>query len=250
LTLPREIALLWHGRLTIPRFLYFTSRYTLIIAWTDALVLTFGQFPMNFPHCTDLGRLSEAMEVVSQLSIAILLTWRTVVIYGAPFKILPILVPLILSIAVLGFRNVMMVSCAPTLIKTSAVALGGLLFSLACLTFDTTVVILTLYKYFRLKHQYDSIHVTLLAWVVQEGCFYYVLISMANLLNILIFWAAPIELIDMGNYAGRSLAAILTARFMLDLRADIEGQSTEASMIPMTALLGTEGSPEETGQAK
>jgi len=233
LTLSQELSFFLKGRLTYSKILYFTLRYSLVVAWLDALLLNFGLVnPSSLKICTNLARLSEALEIVSQVTIAIVLTARTWALFGSKRQTLYVLLPMVIAICVLGFHDVAVINCKsnPSAVKTSSFKLAGFLVSCACLVFDTTVAIYTVIRYYHFRRTYGGFErVTLMDWVVKQGCLYFVSMSLANLMNIIIYWAAPVALIGIGNYAGRSISAVLTSRFILGVQSGPSGWRSTSS---------------------
>ncbi|KAJ7665479.1 hypothetical protein DFH06DRAFT_1187478 [Mycena polygramma] len=105
--------------------------------------------------------------------------------------------------------------CFPMSKPHSAHLLG---FFIAPLLFDTIVTLMTVWKAFTIRRRNGGPNSRLIQTFLREGVFYYILISIANLING-IFYLQPRQVISAINIPlSVMMAPILACRLILDLR--------------------------------
>ncbi|KAA1467941.1 hypothetical protein DENSPDRAFT_833119 [Dentipellis sp. KUC8613] len=105
--------------------------------------------------------------------------------------------------------------CFPMSKPHSAHLLG---FFIAPLGFDTVVTSMTVWKAFRIRRQHGGPSSRLIQTFLREGVFYYLLISISNLING-IFYLQPRQVISAINIPlSVMLSPVLACRLILDLR--------------------------------
>ncbi|PPR03796.1 hypothetical protein CVT24_007476 [Panaeolus cyanescens] len=105
--------------------------------------------------------------------------------------------------------------CLPMSKPHSAHLLG---FFIAPLLFDTVVTFMTVWKAFDIRRRNGSPNSRLIQTFLKEGIFYYILISIANLING-IFYLQPRQAISAINIPlSVMLGPVLSCRLILDLR--------------------------------
>ncbi|TFK30935.1 hypothetical protein FA15DRAFT_580312, partial [Coprinopsis marcescibilis] len=105
--------------------------------------------------------------------------------------------------------------CFPMSKPRSAHLLG---FFIAPLLFDTVVTLMTVWKAFNIRRRNGGPNSRLIQTFLREGVFYYILISIANLING-IFYLQPRQVISAINIPlSVMLGPVLACRLILDLR--------------------------------
>ncbi|KAJ6575448.1 hypothetical protein B0H19DRAFT_1254998 [Mycena capillaripes] len=105
--------------------------------------------------------------------------------------------------------------CFPMSKPHSAHLLG---FFIAPLLFDTIVTLMTVWKAFTIRRRNGGPNSRLIQTFLREGVFYYILISIANLING-IFYLQPRQVISAINIPlSVMMAPVLACRLILDLR--------------------------------
>ncbi|KIK07231.1 hypothetical protein K443DRAFT_129234 [Laccaria amethystina LaAM-08-1] len=105
--------------------------------------------------------------------------------------------------------------CLPMSKRHSAHLLG---FFIAPLLFDTIVTFMTVWKAFNIRRRNGGPNSRLIQTFLREGVFYYILISIANLING-VFYLQPRQVISAINIPlSVMLGPVLACRLILDLR--------------------------------
>ncbi|KAF8583532.1 hypothetical protein K439DRAFT_1661237 [Ramaria rubella] len=253
-TLPREISLIWRWpwprssdlfhnrseslwdfRLSINKssLLYVLMRYPLLVAWIMLPIL--GLHP-NVDRCTSLSQFAQAMDILSQTTVAVILLLRTYALWNQNPLVLILLGIVGLSIPGIGIWSIVLTNCVYTFDASvqSQLKLITMLFSLLTVIFDTLVVILTVYRYFQLQRVMKMSEGTLLRLIIQNGLVHYAVLFVAHMSGVIIFWVTNHSPFTSQRWLiienrALQLSVNIISHFMLDLR-EMTQEATETTM--------------------
>ncbi|KAH7916463.1 hypothetical protein BJ138DRAFT_1108826 [Hygrophoropsis aurantiaca] len=227
ISLPREWRFIWRTHWTPVKIAYLFCRY-----WVIAVVpyLLFA-FVVSHPKemCEKIFKVPVALAMWNQVGSESVLLIRTYAFFN---RNIYILVGLITALAgVVAYQLYVDTSqmillefvtppfdvgpCFPASKPHSAHLLG---FFIAPLLFDTIVTSMTVWKAFAIRRRSGGPSSKLIQTFLREGVFYYILISIANLING-IFYLQPRQVISAINIPlSVMMAPVLACRLILDLR--------------------------------
>ncbi|KAG8895963.1 hypothetical protein FRB99_000239 [Tulasnella sp. 403] len=196
-SLQREWILIWKTRWSIIKCLYLLCRYWVILTMPYVLWVYIEDHSLN--ACNKLYRSPVAIAMWNQLWAEGVLLIRTYAFLGNK---LPVLIGLVLALcavvayqlyvditqmALLPFLDPSGGPCFPTVKFPGSPHIMA--FFLAPLLYDTLVTCLTLWRAWELRKQTGGRSGSpLLKTFVQEGLYYFFLISAANLVNAIFYW--------------------------------------------------------------
>lgn len=223
--IPREYKYIWKSRWTAVKCSYLFCRYWVLT------VVPFILFVFVTNHsaekCNTLFRYPVALATWNQAGAEVVLLIRTYAFFNRNIYILVLLCMglggvlsyqlyvIIAQMIPLPFIAADTGPCLPQSRPHSAHILG---FFMASLAFDASVTVMTLYKAFQLRRTYGPTTSPLVQTFLREGIFYFVLISIANLVNG-IFYLQPRQAMSAINIPlSIMFADVLACRMILDLR--------------------------------
>ncbi|KAI0078865.1 hypothetical protein K474DRAFT_1659786 [Panus rudis PR-1116 ss-1] len=225
LGLPREWRFIWKTSWTPVKMAYLFCRY-----WVIAVVpYLLWAFCTNHTQetCDRIYKIPVALAMWNQVAAEIILLIRTYAFFNRNIYILSLLVAALAGVVayqlyvdtsqmlVLPFLTPPYGPCLPMSKPHSAHLLG---FFIAPLLYDTMVTVMTVGKAISIRRRSGGPSSRLIQTFLREGVFYYLLISIANLING-IFYLQPRQSISaICIPLSVMLAPILACRLILDLR--------------------------------
>ncbi|PCH34042.1 hypothetical protein WOLCODRAFT_141940 [Wolfiporia cocos MD-104 SS10] len=245
LALPREWRFIWKTSWTPVKVAYLFCRY-----WVLAVVpYLLWAFVVNhtLEECKNIYRIPVALAMWNQASAETILLIRTYAFFNRNIYMLALLVSALGGVVayqlyvatsemlLLPFAPVTATKgpCFPCSKPGSADLLG---FFLAPLAYDTMVTIMTIGKAIAMRRRSGGPNSRLIQTFIREGVFYYMLISVANLVNG-IFYLQPRQVMSaICIPLSVMLAPVLACHLILDLRErGSETVSQSAGTIAFTA---------------
>ncbi|KAG0707440.1 hypothetical protein DFH29DRAFT_625320 [Suillus ampliporus] len=229
ISLPREWRFIWKTHWTPVKTAYLFCRY-----WVMAVVpYLLYAFVTNHSEaeCQKIYRIPVALAMWNQVGSESVLLIRTYAFFNRNNYLLAILVCALAG--VVGYQLFVDTSemmllpfvtppftegpCFPRSKPHSAHLLGEFSF-IAPLLFDTIITAITVWKAFAIRRRSGGPSSKLIQTFIREGVFYYILISIANLING-IFYLQPRQVISALNIPlSVMMAPVLACRLILDLR--------------------------------
>ncbi|OAX32857.1 hypothetical protein K503DRAFT_701389 [Rhizopogon vinicolor AM-OR11-026] len=265
ISLPREWHFIWKTNWTPVKIAYLFCRY-----WVMAVVpYLLYAFVTNHSEaeCQKIYRIPVALAMWNQVGSESVLLIRTYAFFGRNHYLLAML--LCALGGVVGYQLFVDTSemmllpfvtppftegpCFPISKPHSAHLLG---FFIAPLLFDTIVTAITVWKAFTIRRRNGGPSSKLIQTFLREGVFYYILISIANLING-IFYLQPRQVISAINIPlSVMMAPVLACRLILDLRergaeTDNHSEGTGVSVFATKrggANAGRRGKPDRVRQ--
>ncbi|KAL5522778.1 hypothetical protein ACEPAG_8796 [Sanghuangporus baumii] len=253
LTLDEEVSFFWRKRTGTVSVLFFSNRYVSILGSAALILQTFGRWPSKVlfflfldriswlkirwrrrgatkgirSSCDNLQKYHQFLSIVVQIIVGIIMILRTYALYELNRKILWILSSLAGTIIVIGIWSVIgdfpsailpyNISSIPgchTLISRGLgirlAAAWGSLFA-----FDTVVIILTLRKAIQVKKAQNQ---KLYHVLIRDGTIYYLVFSLINLAQILLFVIGTPLLRGVLTTFANVVSTTLISRLMLNLK--------------------------------
>ncbi|TFK41812.1 hypothetical protein BDQ12DRAFT_340409 [Crucibulum laeve] len=227
ISLPREYRFVWRTHWTPVKVAYLFCRYWVITVVPYLLYC----FVVDHPKatCEKIYKIPVALAMWNQVGSESVLLIRTYAFFSRNAFVLWFLVSalsgvvayqlyvdttqmLLLPFVRPPFENG---PCFPMSKPHSAHLLG---FFIAPLLFDTLVTFMTVWKAFSIRRHNGGPNSRLIQTFLREGVFYYLLISIANLING-VFYLQPRQVISAINIPlSVMLAPVLACRLILDLR--------------------------------
>ncbi|KAL5533731.1 hypothetical protein ACEPAG_191 [Sanghuangporus baumii] len=226
-SLPREYKFIWKSGWTAAKMSYLFCRYWVLFVMPYILFIYVTNH--SWEDCQKLYRSPVALAMWNQAGAEVVLLIRTYAFFNRNKYLL---VALCASLAgVLAYQLFVDINemlplefvtppfdkgpCLPKSKPHSAHLLG---FFLASLAFDATVTTMTLWKAFRLRRTCGAAASPLIQTFLREGIFYFVFISIANLING-IFYLQPKAVMSAINIPlSIMFSDLLACRMILDLR--------------------------------
>ncbi|KAL0951588.1 hypothetical protein HGRIS_008269 [Hohenbuehelia grisea] len=253
-TLPREWRFVWRTHWTPVKVAYLFCRYW-VIAVIPYLLYCFV-LDHSRETCERIYRIPVALAMWTQVGSESVLLIRTYAFFNRNIYILWFLICSISGVVayqlyvdtsqmlLLPFIKPDRGPCLPMSKPHSAHLLG---FFIAPLMFDTLVTFMTIWKAFDIRRHNGGPSSPLIQTFLREGVFYYLLISIANLVNG-VFYLQPRQVISAINIPlSVMLAPVLACRLILDLRergSETVAHSEGTGMAAFTTKSGTQqGSP-------
>ncbi|GLB35860.1 putative expressed protein [Lyophyllum shimeji] len=227
ISLPREYRFVWRTHWTPVKIAYLFCRYWVIAVVPYLLYCFVVDHPLA--TCQKIFRIPVALAMWNQVGSQSVLLIRTYAFFNRNTYILFFLLAalsgviayqlyvdttqmLLLPFATPPFDQG---PCFPRSKPHSAHLLG---FFIAPLLFDTIVTAMTVWKAFTIRKRNGGPNSRLIQTFLREGIFYYILISIANLVNG-IFYLQPRQVISAINIPlSVMLGPVLACRLILDLR--------------------------------
>ncbi|KII93599.1 hypothetical protein PLICRDRAFT_131547 [Plicaturopsis crispa FD-325 SS-3] len=255
ISLPREWRFIWKTHWTPVKMAYLFCRY-----WVIAVVpyLLFA-FVVNhsLAECEKMYRIPVALAMWNQVGSSAILLIRTYAFFNRNVFVLIFLGS---SIAGVGAYQLYVATsqmqllpfvtppftsgpCFPSSKPHSAHLLG---FFIAPLLFDTVVTFMTVWKAITIRRRNGGPNSRLIQTFLREGVFYYLLISIANLING-VFYLQPRQVISAINIPlSVMLGPVLACRLILDLRergSETVSHSEGTGIAAFTTKSNTQNSP-------
>ncbi|KAJ3763397.1 hypothetical protein EV360DRAFT_91875 [Lentinula raphanica] len=254
-SLPREWRFVWKTHWTPVKIAYLFCRYW-VIAVVPYLLYAFVK-DHSSDTCHKIYRIPVALAMWNQVGSESVLLIRTYAFFNRNKYILWFLLAaiggvvayqlyvdatqmLLLPFVKPPFTNG---PCFPMSKPHSAHLLGGFI---APLLFDTVVTFMTIIKAITIRRRNGGPNSRLIQTFLREGVFYYILISIANLING-IFYLQPRQVISAINIPlSVMMAPVLACRLILDLRergSETVSHSDGTGMAAFTTKSVTQNSP-------
>ncbi|KAF7303188.1 hypothetical protein MKEN_01282500 [Mycena kentingensis (nom. inval.)] len=227
ISLPREYTFIWKTHWTPVKVAYLFCRYW-VIAVVPYLLYCFV-LDHTLETCQKIFRVPVALALWNQVGSESVLLIRTYAFFNRNVYVLIFLITALSGVVLyqlyVDATQMMLLPfmkppfdkgpCFPVSRPHSAHLLG---FFIAPLAFDTIVTFMTVVKAISIRRRNGSPNSKLIQTFIREGVFYYLLISMANLVNG-IFYLQPRQAIAAINIPlSVMLAPVLACRLILDLR--------------------------------
>ncbi|KJA28378.1 hypothetical protein HYPSUDRAFT_697811 [Hypholoma sublateritium FD-334 SS-4] len=227
ISLPREYRFVWRTRWTAVKIAYLFCRYWVITVVPYLLYCFVADHSLE--TCQRIYKIPVALAMWNQVGSESVLLIRTYAFFSRNIYVLCFLVSalsgvvayqlyvdttqmLLLPFYKPPFENG---PCFPMSKPHSAHLLG---FFIAPLLFDTVVTFMTVWKAFNIRRRNGSPNSRLIQTFLREGVFYYILISIANLING-VFYLQPRQVISAINIPlSVMLGPVFACRLILDLR--------------------------------
>ncbi|KAH8110611.1 hypothetical protein DFH11DRAFT_755414 [Phellopilus nigrolimitatus] len=226
-SLPREYKFIWKSSWTAAKISYLFCRYWILIVMP--YVLTVFVADHSVETCQKIYKSPVALAMWNQAGAEVVLLIRTYAFFNRNNNLL---VVLCMGLAgVLSYQLYVAIEqmlplpfvtppfdkgpCFPMSKPHSAHLLG---FFMASLAFDAGVTTMTLWKALRIRRMCGATTSPLIQTFLREGVFYFVLISIANLING-IFYLQPKAVMSAINIPlSIMFSDVLACRMILDLR--------------------------------
>ncbi|KAJ7654841.1 hypothetical protein B0H17DRAFT_1021720 [Mycena rosella] len=227
ISLPREWRFVWKTHWTPVKMAYLFCRYW-VIAVVPYLLYCFVM-DHSLETCQRIYKIPVALALWNQVGSESVLLIRTYAFFNRNIYILWFLLSAISGVVAyqLYVDTTQMLllpffkppydkgPCFPMSKPHSAHLLG---FFIAPLLFDTIVTAMTVWKAFTIRRRNGGPNSRLIQTFLREGVFYYILISIANLING-IFYLQPRQVISAINIPlSVMMGPVLACRLILDLR--------------------------------
>ncbi|KAH6917014.1 hypothetical protein BKA70DRAFT_319824 [Coprinopsis sp. MPI-PUGE-AT-0042] len=227
ISLPREYRFVWRTHWTPVKLAYLFCRYWVISVVPYVLYCFLVDHPRAV--CEKIFKIPVALAMWNQVGSEFVLLIRTYAFFSRNVYVLWFLLSALSGVVAyqLYVDTTQMLllpffkppfdkgPCFPMSKPRSAHLLG---FFIAPLLFDTLVTFMTVIKSFRIRRRNGGPSSRLIQTFLREGVFYYILISIANLING-IFYLQPRQVISAINIPlSVMLGPVLACRLILDLR--------------------------------
>ncbi|KAL5535985.1 hypothetical protein ACEPAF_4079 [Sanghuangporus sanghuang] len=226
-SLPREYKFIWKSGWTAAKMSYLFCRYWVLLVMPYILFIYVTNH--SWEDCQKLYRSPVALAMWNQAGAEVVLLIRTYAFFNRNKYLLVVLCASLAG--VLAYQLFVDINemlplefvtppfdegpCLPKSKPHSAHILG---FFMASLAFDATVTSMTLWKAFRLRRTCGAAASPLIQTFLREGIFYFVFISIANLING-IFYLQPKAVMSAINIPlSIMFSDLLACRMILDLR--------------------------------
>ncbi|KAJ3488178.1 hypothetical protein NLI96_g3009 [Meripilus lineatus] len=226
LGLPREWRYIWRTGWTPVKFAYLFCRY-----WVIAVVpYLIWAFVVDHSHetCQKIFRIPVALAMWNQVSAEIILLIRTYAFFNRNNYVLALLVSALAGLVSYQLyvdtskMDLLFIPlsegkgpCLPQSAHGSAHLLG---FFIAPLLYDTIVTVMTVGKAITIRRRSGGPSSRLIQTFLREGVFYYLLISVANLINGIFYLQRRQAISAICIPLSVMLAPLLACRLVLDLR--------------------------------
>ncbi|TFK56715.1 hypothetical protein OE88DRAFT_1730177 [Heliocybe sulcata] len=252
ISLPREWRFVWKSIWTPVKVAYLFCRYW-VIATVPYLLYCFVM-DHTIERCQSIYKIPVALAMWNQVGSEVVLLIRTYAFFNRNNHLLIFLVCCLCGMVayqlyvdtsqmlVLPFVKppFTMGPCFPMSKPHSAHLLG---FFIAPLLFDTLVTSITVWKAFTIRRRSGATSSRLIQTFLREGVFYYILISIANLING-IFYLQPRQVISAINIPlSVMMSPLLACRLILDLRERGSETIAQSSLGPFNAWSPSSPSP-------
>ncbi|KAF5388590.1 hypothetical protein D9757_004688 [Collybiopsis confluens] len=254
ISLPREWRFIWKTHWTPVKIAYLFCRYWVIAVVPYPLYV----FVLNhsWETCERIYRIPVALAMWNQVGSESVLLIRTYAFFNRNVYVLCFLLTAIGGVVAYQLyvdTSQMLVlpfvppattgPCFPMSKPHSAHILG---FFIAPLLFDTVVTFMTVIKAISIRRRNGGPNSRLIQTFLREGVFYYILISIANLING-IFYLQPRQVISAINIPlSIMMAPVLACRLILDLRergSETVSHSDGTGLAAFTTKSVTQNSP-------
>ncbi|KAL5522961.1 hypothetical protein ACEPAF_1228 [Sanghuangporus sanghuang] len=220
LTLDEEVGFFWRKRTTAVSVLFFSNRYVSILGSAALLLQTFGRWSSKIrSSCDILQKYHQFLSIVIQIIVGIIMILRTYALYELNRKILWSLSSLAGTVIVIGIWSVIgdfpsvilpynlssIPGCHTLISRGLGIRLAAAWGSLYA--FDTVVIILTLRKAIQVKKAQNQ---KLYHVLIRDGTIYYLVFSLINLAQILLFVVSILPQFFVPTSLTRVLAKIGT----------------------------------------
>ncbi|KAK2461409.1 hypothetical protein APHAL10511_005872 [Amanita phalloides] len=227
ISLPREYRFIWKTHWTPVKVAYLFCRYWVITVVPYLLYCFVIDHPVS--TCRKIYKIPVGLAMWNQVGSESVLLIRTYAFFNRNTYVLWFLVSALSGVVAyqLYVDTTQMLllpffkppsdmgPCFPMSKPHSAHLLG---FFIAPLLFDTLVTFMTVFKAFHIRRRNGGPNSRLIQTFLREGVFYYILISIANLING-VFYLQPRQVISAINIPlSVMMGPVLACRLILDLR--------------------------------
>ncbi|KAJ3558974.1 hypothetical protein NM688_g620 [Phlebia brevispora] len=253
LCLPREWRFIWKTRWTPVKIAYLFCRYWVLAVVPYLLYCFCVDHPLD--ECERIFRIPVGLAIWNQVSAEVILLIRTYAFFNRNIYVLVLLVSALAGVVAyqlyVDTSQMLLLPfmgspgspgpCFPMSKPHSADLLG---FFIAPLLYDTLVTVMTVVKAFAIRRRSGGSSSRLIQTFLREGVFYYILISIANLING-IFYLQPRQAISaICIPLSVMLSPVLACRLILDLRE--RGSETVAQSTGTMAFTAGNSSTKST----
>ncbi|KIY73477.1 hypothetical protein CYLTODRAFT_485330 [Cylindrobasidium torrendii FP15055 ss-10] len=226
ISLGREYRYVWRTTWTPVKCAYLFCRYWVIIIGAYLIFCFVGNHSLE--TCQKIYRIPVALAMWNQVGSESVLLIRTYAFFNRSKFVLAFLVSLM--VGMIAYQLYVDASrmlllpfilspdrgpCLPMPVPGSADLIG---FFIAPLLFDTIVTAMTVIKAVVVRRRNGGSNSRLIQTFIREGVFYYILISIANLINGIFYLQPRTEMSAINIPLSVMLAPVLACRLILDLR--------------------------------
>jgi len=239
LTLPMEIERFWPQRtFSWALFFFYLNRYLALLGQIPFILWNFLPQLSKAPHtCLHLQKYHQYFVIVAQIVVGVLLIMRVYALYSRSRTVLALLCIAAGAVIIFGCWSVMTakedyypiqspvpyLGCSNSLTRSQAIHLASVW---SCLfVFDTLVFVMTVAKAILVGRSGDR---TLIKLLLRDGSTYFLVLCLANLLNILgLVFGGPFFR-GVGGTFTNALSVVMMSRLMLNLRSPslIQGKAS------------------------
>ncbi|GAA5872033.1 hypothetical protein JCM16303_000951 [Sporobolomyces ruberrimus] len=241
-TLPDE-RLFWKSRWSALKVVFLLNRWISPCLQTLLAALVYATIPPAV--CANIAWMQPASIVVIMFFAAILMAIRVYALYSTKVVLVVLAVMTFLEVAIMSaaasqFHPLLLppylgqITNLPGCIATGPHGRASALIAVfwaAPLTFDTIIVALTLYNILVIDKRAKNLPV--LSNVLRDGMLFYVIISIANLVNVALYAQQDIAVQNFNNPTSTALTSIMVSRLVLSLR---KVDTTQRSLQSRTSL--------------
>ncbi|THU97755.1 hypothetical protein K435DRAFT_965284 [Dendrothele bispora CBS 962.96] len=232
ITFATEVGFLWKHFGSMSSYMFFLNRY---FSSLGVIAVTYSLFSdsMTETSCKSFHSYRQILLVLTQVFVCILLTLRIYALYGRSLRMLVYMLSFGFFLAgvacfalFFGERSVSSVSgmgCHTELQVVTAIQVASAWEAL--FIYDLMLVIMTLKKAYQTRRELKeerNLLPSILVLVVRDGSIYFVVMAIANLLNILTFYlTGPYMRGGLSTFAS-AVSVTMMSRMMLNLHSVAE----------------------------
>jgi len=243
LTLPQEISLVWMSPWNLYKFLFFLTRYPMIMTMSLGL---YRNVALSVPHCKFVDVFTDYTSIIWISVAEVVMAARVWALWQRNFSIGVFLAFLITGLTVVSIvaearyssvaQYVMIppevVHFAPGCHDFVTPEFSSTLFQapyISVMIVETLVLMLMLAR--SISHYKMLSHSRFLLIFYQDGVMYFVILAVVAIVNIIVVQRAPPELANLCLSLQRALHPILSARILLHMREENQRDRAYSSTI-------------------
>ncbi|TDL17278.1 hypothetical protein BD410DRAFT_754512 [Rickenella mellea] len=226
----QEISFFWKRRITFAASLFFACRYLTLIGNVPVIFQVFSYWSPEGRlvfSCRLLQRYHQLMSMTIQTLVGIILITRTYALYERSRRVLALMCLTACYVIVFGCWSVMrtastgdnppalpdMTRCDGRIEDAVGRRYGAAW--VGVVVFDTEILLLTMWKSVKLSRIGGG---RLVRVLLRDGCIYYVILTVANMSQILTFLYAPPLLKGLSTTFVNVISVIVISRAMMNLQ--------------------------------
>ncbi|KAG2068123.1 hypothetical protein BDR04DRAFT_1103790 [Suillus decipiens] len=231
MTLPEEVAFIWHHPKALSAILFLLNRYVALLSNICGLVTDF--VPVSDESCSKYSLYRELVIFIQATIVCIIMAIRTYALYGCSKRLLTWMVIIMTALVVLvcagtfgqfsgDVEIVQEVGCNETVSKVVAARIG--LAWVALCIFDLFVFILTVYRTYKINSLLWLSLITrknIIDIIFRDGAMFFGVMTLFNIPNILTFYIGKAGLRGSLATFTSCMSVTLISRLMLNLHQAI-----------------------------